>query len=46
MDNKTKSKHNKGFVNEEYEKEKPLHGDMLFHSFLTRIKKNPEQIVR
>ncbi|XP_066149738.1 programmed cell death protein 2-like [Euwallacea fornicatus] len=31
---------------EEYEKSKPLHGDKMFHHFLTRIKSNPEQILR
>ncbi|XP_077297843.1 programmed cell death 2 like trus [Arctopsyche grandis] len=46
QEDKTKVKKNNVFVNEEYEKETPLHGDTLFHSFLTRIKMNPEQIVR
>ncbi|XP_066260026.1 programmed cell death protein 2-like [Euwallacea similis] len=31
---------------EEYEKSRPLHGDKMFHHFLTRIKSNPEQILR
>lgn len=32
--------------NEKYEKSRPPHGDKLFHSFVSRIKVNPEQIIR
>ncbi|XP_050293121.1 programmed cell death protein 2-like [Anthonomus grandis grandis] len=31
---------------EEYEKSRPLHGDKMFHHFLTKVKANPEQILR
>lgn len=31
---------------EKYEKSNPLHGDKLFHTFLSRIKLNPDQIIR
>lgn len=31
---------------EKYEKSNPLHGDKLFHGFLSRIKSNPDQIIR
>lgn len=31
---------------EEYEKSRPAHGDELFHVFMSRIKKSPEQILR
>lgn len=31
---------------EKYEKSQPLHGDKLFHIFMSRVKANPDQIVR
>ncbi|XP_065201669.1 programmed cell death protein 2-like [Planococcus citri] len=31
---------------EVYERSRPLHGDKLFHTFLSRIKLNPDQIIR
>lgn len=31
---------------EEYEKSRPLHGDKTFHHFVSKIKNNPEQILR
>ncbi|CAG9772430.1 unnamed protein product [Ceutorhynchus assimilis] len=31
---------------EEYEKSHPLHGDKMFHHFVTKIKSNPEQVLR
>ncbi|KAH1005313.1 hypothetical protein HUJ04_006320 [Dendroctonus ponderosae] len=31
---------------EEYEEAVPLHGDKMFHYFITRVKSNPEQILR
>ncbi|CAG9787243.1 unnamed protein product [Diatraea saccharalis] len=31
---------------EQYEESAPLHGDRLFHAFLTRLRNNPEQILR
>lgn len=31
---------------ENYEKSNPHHGDKLFHTFLSRIKSNPDQIIR
>lgn len=31
---------------EKYEKSVPVHGDEMFHYFLSRIQKNPGQIVR
>ncbi|CAB3235578.1 unnamed protein product [Arctia plantaginis] len=31
---------------EPYEEATPLHGDKLFHAFLTRLRKNPGQILR
>lgn len=31
---------------EEYEKSRPLHGDKMFHYFVSKIKTNPEQILR
>lgn len=31
---------------EEYERDNPLHGNELFHHFLTKIQYNPGQIIR
>lgn len=31
---------------EQYEDTAPLHGDRLFHAFLTRLRNNPGQILR
>lgn len=31
---------------EKYEKSYPAHGDKLFHIFLSRIKNNPNQVLR
>ncbi|XP_046674340.1 programmed cell death protein 2-like [Homalodisca vitripennis] len=33
-------------VSEKYEKSLPAHGDKLFHTFISRIKRNPGQILR
>lgn len=35
-----------GSEEEAYEDTVPLHGDKLFHAFLTRLHKNPGQILR
>lgn len=35
-----------GSDEEPYEEATPLHGDKLFHAFLTRLKENPGQILR
>ncbi|XP_026330309.1 programmed cell death protein 2-like [Hyposmocoma kahamanoa] len=35
-----------GSEDEPYEDATPLHGDKLFHAFLTRLRKNPGQILR
>ncbi|KAJ0177783.1 hypothetical protein K1T71_006656 [Dendrolimus kikuchii] len=35
-----------GSEDEVYEEAAPLHGDRLFHSFLTRLQQNPGQILR
>ncbi|CAH2981775.1 unnamed protein product [Chilo suppressalis] len=35
-----------GGDDEQYEESAPLHGDRLFHAFLTRLRNNPGQILR
>lgn len=35
-----------GLEEETFEEALPLHGDKLFHAFLTRLQQNPEQILR
>lgn len=35
-----------GADDEPYEEAAPLHGDSLFHAFITRLRKNPGQILR
>lgn len=35
-----------GEVEEKYEKGVPVHGDITFHNFLSRIQENPGQILR
>lgn len=35
-----------GSEDEPYEDATPLHGDKLFHAFLTRLRNNPGQILR
>lgn len=35
-----------GEVEEKYEKGIPVHGDIIFHNFLSRIQENPGQILR
>lgn len=35
-----------GADDEQYEEAAPLHGDRLFHAFVTRLRDNPGQILR
>lgn len=36
----------KGDSDEKYEKSIPVHGDLMFHTYLERIQENPGQILR